>query len=80
MKKITLLLLALVLFSTLPASSVRADAAPPEAPPGTTLLPGESITQVRMVAETVTLTITKHPSDPQRAIAKTEAVFTMRNL
>lgn len=79
MKKITLLLLALVLFSTLPASSVRADAAPPEAPPGTTLLPGESITQ-GMVAETVTLTITKHPSDPQRAIAKTEAVFTMRNL
>lgn len=78
-KKITLLLLALMLLSTPPASSVRADAAPPEAPPGTTLLPGESITQVRMVAETVTLTISKNPSN-LNAIAKTEAVFTMRNL
>jgi hypothetical protein len=33
-----------------------------------------------MVAETVTLTVSKHPSNPQKAIAKTEAVFTMRNL
>jgi len=66
--------------AVLPTTFVHADAAPPEAPPGTTLLPGESITQVRMVAETVTLTISKHPSNSQRAIAKTEAVFTMRNL
>jgi hypothetical protein len=81
MKKIAVLsTLLLLVFSMFPHSSARADAAPPEAPPGTTLLPGESITQVRMVAETVTLTISKHPSDSQKAIAKTEAVFTMRNL
>ncbi|WKZ37820.1 MAG: hypothetical protein QY332_07715 [Anaerolineales bacterium] len=81
MKKTTLLLiLFLILTSVFPLSFARADAAPPEAPPGTNLLPGESITQVRMVAETVTLTISKHPSNPQGAIAKTEAVFTMRNL
>lgn len=70
----------LILISIIPQGVIRADAAPPEAPPGTTLLPGESITQVRMVAETVTLTISKNPSNPQNAIAKTEAIFTMRNL
>lgn len=81
MKKTAFLLaLLLLVFSMFPRSSASADAAPPEAPPGTNLLPGESITQVRMVAETVTLTISKHPINPQRAIAKTEAVFTMRNL
>lgn len=81
MKKIPFLLAIFLIFtSILPQGTVLADAAPPEAPPGTTLLPGESITQVRMVSETVTLTISKHPINPQRAIAKTEAVFTMRNL
>lgn len=80
MKRILHALIVLFLVLTMPLSSVSADAAPPEAPPGTTLLPGESITQVRMVAETVTLTISKSPSDSQKAIARTEAVFTMRNL
>jgi hypothetical protein len=81
MKKTIFLFTILLTFtSLLPQRTVLADAAPPEAPPGTNLLPGESITQVRMVAETVTLTISKHPSNPQGAIAKTEAVFTMRNL
>jgi len=81
MKHLSLFLaLFLSLVLLFPQAPARADAAPPEAPPGTTLLPGESITQVRMVAETVTLTISKHPINPQRAIAKTEAVFTMRNL
>ncbi len=81
MKKTTFLLAILFMFvSTFPQATALADAAPPEAPPGTTLLPGESITQVRMVSETVTLTISKDPSDAEHAIAKTEAVFTMRNL
>jgi hypothetical protein len=79
-KALILFAVCLVLVSILPQGTALADAAPPEAPPGTNLLPGESITQVRMVAETVTLTISKHPSNPQNAIAKTEAVFTMRNL
>ena len=33
-----------------------------------------------MAAETVTLTISKDPSYPQQSIARTVAVFTMRNL
>lgn len=81
MKKIRFLFSLLILFVLfLPGHAVRADVAPPEAPPGTTLLPGEAITQVRMVAETVTLTISEDPADAENAIAKTEAVFTMRNL
>lgn len=79
-KPLALFAVLLILTSILPQGIVHADAAPPEAPPGTNLLPGESITQVRMVAETVTLTISKNPSNPQGAVAKTEAVFTMRNL
>ena len=70
----------LLLISAFPPKAVHADMAPPEAPPGTNLLPGNEITQVRMVAETVTLTISKNPDEPYKAIAKTEAVFTMRNL
>lgn len=70
----------LILVSAFPPKAVHADVAPPEAPPGTNLIPGNETTQVRMMAETVTLTITKDPSDVKGAIAKTEAVFTMRNL
>ncbi len=70
----------LLLISAFPPKAAHADVAPPEAPPGTTLIPGNETTQVRMAAETVTLTISKDPSDSQEAIAKTEAVFTMRNL
>ncbi|MBE7534441.1 MAG: hypothetical protein HS124_01745 [Anaerolineales bacterium] len=81
MKKIRFLFSLLILFVLLlPSHAVRADVAPPEAPPGTTLLPGEAITEVRMVAETVALTISEDPADAENAIAKTEAVFTMRNL
>jgi hypothetical protein len=79
-KPLAFFAILLILISIIPQEVVRADAAPPEAPPGTTLLPGESITQVRMVAETVTLTVSKNPSNPQKATARTEAVFTMRNL
>jgi hypothetical protein len=70
----------LILISAFPPKAVHADVAPPEAPPGTNLIPGNETTQVRMVAETVTLTISKDPAHSQEAIAKTEAVFTMRNL
>ena len=70
----------LILISAFPSQTVRADVAPPESPAGTNLIPGNEITQVRMAAETVTLTISKNPADAQEAIAKTEAVFIMRNL
>ncbi len=79
MKKLYVLLLILILF-IFPRSSVHADVAPPESPPGANLVPGSEATQVRMMAETVTLTISKDPVNPREAIAKTQAVFTMRNL
>ncbi len=79
MKKLYVLLLILILF-VFPRSSVHADVAPPESPPGANLVPGSGATQVRMIAETVTLTISKDPVNPREAIAKTQAVFTMRNL
>lgn len=74
---IAALTLLLSLFTFQPA---RADIAPPEAPPGSTLLPGNETTQVSMAAETVTLDVSFDPADPRRAIARTTASFTMRNL
>lgn len=72
--------LAILLISVFSPKTVYADVAPPEMPPGTNLLPGNEATQVRMVAETVTLDISKDPADSQKSIARTDAVFTMRNL
>lgn len=81
MKKNINLFVVFILFACLISpSTVHADVAPPESPPGTTLVPGESVTQVRMVAETVTLSISENPTNSNSAVAKTEAVFTMRNL
>lgn len=81
MKKTLALFAALLIVAFIfPRQTARADAAPPEAPPGTTLLPGESVTEVRMVSETVILTISADPVNDGNAIAKTEASFTMRNL
>jgi len=71
----TILLLSITILLLSPATPALADAAPPEAPPGTNLLPGEEITQVRMVAETVTMRLA-----PDGYSAAVEAVFTMRNL
>ena len=70
----------LVLLLGLPQRQALADIAPPKMPPGTTLVPGQEQTQVRMMAETVTLAISKDPAHPDAAIARTDAVFTMRNL
>jgi hypothetical protein len=58
---------------------VYADVAPPESAPGSNPVPGGQ-TQVRMLAETVTLEIAPNPSDSKSAIARTTALFTMRNL
>ena len=58
----------------------RADVAPPEMPPGSSLVPGAEATQVRMMTETVLLTVTGDPADSAGAIAHTNATFTMQNL
>ncbi|MFM8424336.1 MAG: hypothetical protein ACKOBL_04100, partial [Chloroflexota bacterium] len=70
-------LLILLLF---PVSSAHADVAPPETVPGSNLVPGGESTQVRMMAETVILTVSQDPADVDGAVAETQAVFTMRNL
>jgi len=81
MRKISgFLTMFVLLVSVFPQSAARADVAPPESPPGTNPVPGNESTQVRMVAETVTLTISADPADAHNAIAKTHAVFTMHNL
>lgn len=74
-----ILLFALVFSASMPLS-VRADVAPPEQPPGASIMPGGESTQVRMLAETVTLTVLSKPAANFLAQAKTEADFTMRNL
>lgn len=74
---LTILALICLAAAFLAVQPARADVAPPEAPPGSTLWPGSETTQVRMVAETVTLTIAP---DKETALARTSAVFTMRNL
>ena len=72
--------ITLALFSTLlvfiPA---RADVAPPESPPGTNIVPGSDTTQVRMVAEVVTMTVLSQPAGNSVGQAKTDAAFLMRN-
>lgn len=76
---VAVLLTMLVLSLSLPLPA-RADVAPPEAPPGANIVPGSSTTQVRMLAETVTLTVSAQPSSRFIGEAQTEADFTMRNL
>ncbi len=79
-KKIFLLVFILTFAALRMPTPVHADMAPPETPPGANLVPGVETTQVRMAAETVTLTIAADPADPMGAIAHTTATFTMRNL
>ena len=82
MKKIfsLLALISVFLVTLFSVTPVRADVAPPESPPGSNLVPGAETTQVRMMAETVLLIVSKDPADSKGAIARTEATFTMRNL
>ena len=70
---------SLVLFFDLPFPA-KADVAPPEQPPGSSLEPGAEVTQVRMMAETVLLDV--QASTPQKSLgqARVSANFTMRNL
>ncbi|MBI3167723.1 MAG: hypothetical protein HYZ22_04545 [Chloroflexi bacterium] len=80
MKRQTFFLTILLILSFAIPHAAHADVAPPETVPGSNLNPGVESTQVRMVAETVTLTVSQDPADENGAVAKTEAVFTMRNL
>lgn len=80
MKRIFLILFIFIFSLSLFVRPAHADVAPPETVPGSNLNPGVESTQVRMVAETVVLTISEDPADENGAVAETRAVFTMRNL
>ena len=80
MKRIFCIVLVLYLLMFTWPGKVRADVAPPEVAPGVNPGPGNEPTQVRMLAETVTLTVSEELAEYQTMLAKTEAVFTMRNL
>jgi len=81
MKKASYLLVLLIpLILLIPATSVRADVAPPEMPPGADIAPGDEATQVRMMAETVTLDILEDVPQGSLGKAATHAVFTMQNV
>ncbi len=57
-----------------------ADAAPPAQPPGANPEPGNEITEVRMVAETVIIDVMENTPKGSLGQAKVTANFTMRNL
>ena len=80
MKKYQILLLVFVGAMFLALHPAKADVAPPVRPPGANLEPGSESTQVRMVAETVTLAILPDSGPNQLGQAKVTADFTMRNL
>ena len=80
MKKVTYILIVFSLLMSIPNRSAYADVAPPETVPGSNINPESESTQVRMVAESVTLTISEDLTDENGAVAETRAVFTMRNL
>lgn len=79
-KLLAFMLLGMLMLSLFPSRDVHADVAPPQMPPGANLNPGEEVTQVRMVAETVIIDVRQDPQDAKGAIANTVAMFTMRNL
>lgn len=78
MPKRFLLLLLLAMMFAMPYD-VRADVAPPEQPPGSNLQPSGETTQVRMLAETVTLVVQPGSSDKDLGYAHVIADFTMHN-
>jgi hypothetical protein len=76
MKRILSGLSLVVLCALSLSSAVSADVAPPQQPPGFNPEPGNEITQVRMLAEIVTIDVLA--VDPPQA--HFSAIFTMRNL
>src|SRR5215475_2778363 len=77
MKKITAIFLLLGLFA-FPMSAL-ADVAPPYNPPGSNVEPGSENTQVRMVAETVVISVRSDITPESLGSAHVTADFTMHN-
>ena len=78
MKRFAFVLSIIILFAV--PSSVLADIAPPQNPPGSNLNPGSEVTQVRMLAETVLIDVQKDVTPSSLGRAHVTADFTMQNL
>jgi hypothetical protein len=78
MKRLCFVALLVILMAF--PSSVHADVAPPYYPPGVNPQPGEEVTQVRMVVETVVIDVLKDITPQSLGQAHVTADFTMRNL
>jgi hypothetical protein len=78
MKRFAFVLSIIILFAV--PSSVLADIAPPQNPPGSNLDPGSEVTQVRMLAETVLVDLQKDITPGSLGHAHVTADFTMQNL
>jgi hypothetical protein len=77
---VTLSLLVAVLLSIFSSSTVFADVAPPAQPPGSNPQPGDEITQVRMLEETVAIEILADYAPESLGQARVQADFIMKNL
>lgn len=75
-----LMLIGTAILLFFPLSSVFADIAPPQMPPGANPLPGEEITQVRMVSEQVLIEVLREVPQGSLGQARVTAEFKMRNL
>jgi hypothetical protein len=75
-----LLLLLVFLLAWQTTTPVFADVAPPDQPSGVNPEPGEEVTQVRMLAETVILEVLADYAPESLGQARVSADFTMRNL
>lgn len=76
MKRILFVFFLVAVYAMVLPSKAQADIAPPGHPPGFNPSPGNELTQVRMLAETVTIDVLK--VDPPEA--HVTAFFTMHNL
>jgi hypothetical protein len=75
-----LLLLLVFLLAWQATTPVLADVAPPDQPSGVNPEPGEEVTQVRMLAETVILEVLADYTPESLGQARVSADFIMRNL
>src|SRR5262245_58139677 len=71
--------LSIVLLFAIP-STVLADIAPPQNPPGSNLSPGSGTTRVRMVSETVLIDVQRDTTPGSLGRAHITADFSMHNL
>jgi hypothetical protein len=73
------ILMVIVITFSLSPTPARADIAPPQQPPGSSLEPGEEGTQVRMLAETVIIDVQRHTPEGSLGQAQVTATFKMQN-